>query len=149
MNAKTSFAFLMLAVAVVPSKEICYKSCASSCLGRINSLDVTPCDGEPCIFRQGSTKNITISFTPYDVMTSANIYAHVNDGIKIPLTFNHDACQGHGLTCPLNRFLPVKLEFPVELNGMHPSHGNHKVEVVIMNQNDQDVVCGSIEMFFV
>ena len=150
MNAKTSFACLLFAVAVVPSKEICYKNCASSCLGRINNLDITPCDREPCVFRKGSTKNITIDFTPYEVMTSANVYAHVNNGlVKIPLTFNHDACRGHGLTCPLNRFLPVKLEFAVELKRMYPPHGNHKAEVVIMNQDNQDVVCGSVELFCV
>ena len=149
MDAKLSFAVLLLAFAVASSKEISYQSCASSGVGRINYVDVSPCDREPCVFRRGRTETITISFTPNEEITSAKIYAYGYKGfLRLPLSLRPgpDACQGYGLTCPLKSFTPAKLEFPVEIKKMYVPPGNYKVEVVIMNQNNRKVVCGSIEL---
>lgn len=147
MDAKLSFVVLLLAFAVASSKEISYQSCASSGVGRINYVDITPCDREPCVFRRGSTETITISFTPNEEITRAEIFVYgIKGSLRIPLPLPSDACQGYGLTCPLKSFTPAKLEFPLEINGMYVPPGNYKVEALIMDQNKQKVVCGSIEL---
>ncbi|KAL9972355.1 hypothetical protein ACROYT_G018640, partial [Oculina patagonica] len=99
MNTKVSVALLLLAVAAVSSKTISFQKCGSSPFGLV---DITPCDQEPCVFRRGRRETITISFTAYDVITEATIYAYGIKGFwRIPLPINHDACQGYGLTYPL------------------------------------------------
>lgn len=113
-------------------------------------MDITPCDQEPCVFRRGRREIITISFTPNKVITEATIYAYGIKGFwRIPLPINHDACQGYGLTCPLNGgiFSNYKLVFPLEISEMYPvPAGNYSLEILMKDQNNSLVFCGIIKL---
>ena len=92
-------------------------------LGEITSIDVKPCDQDPCILKLGSNETVTVNFIPHEVVTSAEINAYAifgSDRIPLPVP-DRDACQGHGLTCPLKSDVPVEFMYTIYLSPDFPS----------------------------
>lgn len=120
---------------VVDTKTVRTKICPSpKSTAKLNSVDITPCDAEPCIFHRGKTVSLGVVFVPTSETKTLKTVIKGKIGpvwIGFPLD-NPDACQHSGITCPLkagteyhfNYTLPVKTEYPaiklmvsVELKG--------------------------------
>jgi len=85
------------------AKSVNFTNCGSQG-AEILSLDITPCDEEPCNVKIGSTVVGTLEFTAKEYLASGRVKAYaVIDGFDIPLPFPTDACQGYGLRCPVKK----------------------------------------------
>ena len=147
MNANIFFGLMLLTIDAVSSRRIRYQSCASQTLGEIISLDVTPCDQDPCVFRRGKQETVTVKFIPRETIASAKIYAiGLKGSAGLPLPINHDACQGYGLTCPLKAGVQAELVFSVKLPLIYIPPGEYAMEAFIKDQNNNVVVCGKIAL---
>lgn len=147
MNPIVSLVLLLFASPGVSSKTIDFQSCASPKFGKISSVDVTPCDEDPCVFKRGSNETVTITFTPNEMVTEAKIFAYGIRGIfhvRLPIG-NPDACQDHGLTCPLKSGVEVKLDYTAYVQESCPT-GKFKVEALMKDQNGDVVICGIINV---
>ncbi|KXJ13076.1 Epididymal secretory protein E1 [Exaiptasia diaphana] len=79
-----------------------YKDCGSKG-ATIVRLDISPCEEEPCNFKTGTTVTGTLTFVAKEYFTSGRVKAYaVIEGVDLPLPIPTDACQGYGLTCPIN-----------------------------------------------
>ena len=148
MRALISFLVLLLAVASVISKQISFQNCTESReLGEITSIDLTPCEQDPCILKLGSNETVTINFTPHEVVTSAEINAYAIFGSeRIPLPVpERDACQGHGLTCPLKSGVPVEFVYTISLSPDFPSGIKLQLKVEFMDQDNNSLICGIVK----
>ena len=126
------------------SREVPFTKCASP-FGQLSSVDVTPCDSDPCVFESGTNETIAVTFTPNEVVSKGDIHLYVSKwGIrkKLPLKNPH-LCEGYGLKCPLKKDLPVKLSITGQIPQGAPS-GTYEVEAELVDQNGGTVVCGII-----
>lgn len=141
---------LLLAIDAISSKRIRHQSCTSQTRGEIMSVDVTPCDQDPCSFRRGVQETLTIKFIPSEDFSSAKIYANGMKDMRgsersISLPINHNACQGYGLTCPQQAGVLAELAFSVKPPFYIP-RGDYALEVFIKDQNNNMVVCAKISL---
>ena len=148
MDANIFFAVMLLTIGVVSSKRISYQRCGGSQVhGEIISVDVTPCDQDPCVFRRGKQETFTIKFIPRQLITSAKVYARGWKGSRsMPLPINHDACHGYGLSCPLKVGVQAELVFSVKPPAFYIPRGEYAISAYIKDQNDSLVVCGKISL---
>lgn len=147
MNANIFFAVMLLTIGAVSSKRIRYQSCGSQTRAEISSVDITPCDQDPCVFRRGKQETFTVKFIPRELITSAKIYANgMMGGAKIPLPINHDVCQGYGLSCPLKAGVEAELVFSVKLHAFYIPRGEYAMEAYMKDQNGNLVVCVKINL---
>ena len=141
--------FLLVSLLAVAScKKISYQKCPSTKeLGEIVSIDITPCEEEPCALKKGGNETITITFIPHEVVTGAKIYAYAIIGrihVRLPLP-NPDACQGYGLSCPLKSGVKVKFALVEFISPYFPS-GNLKLKAQIKDQNGKSLICGIVKL---
>ena len=147
MNANIFFVVMLLTIGAVSSKTIGYQRCSSQTRGEIISVDVTPCDQDPCIFRSGNRETFTVKFIPRELITSPKLYASgIKGSMTIPLMRGQDACQGYGLNCPLQAGVQAELEFSMKLPPFSILRGDYGMEAYIKDQNDNLVVCGKIDL---
>lgn len=133
------FIFLAVLATSVYSKRVSYKNCSSQKqLGETIYMDVTPCDEDPCILKAGDNATITISFKPYETVTSAKLFAYADD-YPLPIP-KPNACDGHGLACPLKVNTPVNLVFSQEIREYYPS-GTYTLEAGLKDQNGVIIIC--------
>lgn len=79
-----------------------FKDCGSK-ESSIVSLDLSPCTEEPCKFNINTTVVGKLTFQSKEYITNGRVKAYaVIDGVTFPLPISSDACQGYGLTCPIN-----------------------------------------------
>jgi len=142
------FCTLMLSISEVNLREVPFQNCASQKEhGEVTSVDVTPCDEDPCIFKHGTNETVAVSFIPHEVVTRAKILAYaIKWGMRFPLPLpNPNACQGYGMTCPLKSSVPVKLTFTQEVSESAPS-GSYKLEAILTDQNGDTIICGIFQI---
>ena len=126
------------------SKEVPFKECEKPS-GQLHSVDVTPCIGNPCIFKPGTTETVTVTFTPNEVVSTGKIslYAKILfTWIKLPLK-NPNVCEGHGVKCPLQEGVPVEVSVTQQVPQGVPS-GTRQLKAKLVDQNGGTVVCGII-----
>ena len=149
MKAALFLVVSLLAVAAVSCKQISYQNCSSSTeeLAEIVSIDLTPCDDEPCVLKKGANETVTITFIPHEVVTDAKIYAYAIFGlIPVPLPLpNPDACQKHGLTCPLKSGVQVEFVLTEYISLDFPS-GKLKLKAEIKDQDGKSLLCGIVPL---
>lgn len=86
MNAVFFLPAALLGIPTVLSKQIQFDSCKQHELGEITSIDLTPCDEESCVLKQGNSETVTVNFTPHEVVTAAKMYAYAIFGlVPVPL----------------------------------------------------------------
>nr|XP_058954984.1 NPC intracellular cholesterol transporter 2-like [Pocillopora verrucosa] len=141
--------FLLVSLlAVVSCKKISYQKCPSTKeLGEIVSIDVTPCEEEPCVLKKGSNETVTITFIPHEVVTGAKIYAYAIKGpihVRLPVP-NPNACQDHGLSCPLKSGVQVEFVLVEFVSPSVPS-GDVKLEAQIKDQDGKSLICGIVKL---
>lgn len=85
-------------------REVNFEKCASNKFVTVESLDITPCSEEPCIFHKGSTVTVTVEFTPLKNVSSGVLDVDaIAFGARIPMIKKSDICKGHGATCPFEK----------------------------------------------
>ena len=135
---------LIISSEEILSREVPFTKCASP-FGQLNSVDVTPCNGNPCIFKPGTTETVAVSFTPNEVVSNGKIslYAKIFFGwMKLPLR-NPNICEGYGLKCPLEKGVRQELSVSKQVPQGLPS-GIREVKAKLVDQNGGTVVCGII-----
>ena len=89
---------------VTVGRKIKFKKCEGEAgYVTISSVDVTPCDADPCVFIKGTTVNTTVTFTPTKPVEGGKLEILGILGrfkIKLPLD-EPDICKGHNVECPL------------------------------------------------
>lgn len=151
MKAALVFAAFLLAVGTVSSKRISYGKCTAPDTtpenGEISTIDVSPCDEDPCVLKRGGNTTVTINFIPHEAVTAAKIYAWAFLGlvpVSLPIP-SSDACQGHGLTCPLKSGIQVELVYAMFISEDVPS-GSFKLDAGLKDQNDKSIICGKVSL---
>ena len=89
-----------------------------------------------------------MKFIPRESITSLKLFIY---GIKgsttlIPLLIKQDACQGHGLNCPLKAGVQAELVFSLKIPTFYMLRGEYGLEASIKDQNGNLVVCGKIDL---
>ena len=126
------------------SKEVPFQKCDKPS-GQLNSVDVTPCNGNPCIFKPGTNETVTVTFTPNEVVSKGKISLYADTFLgwkKLPLR-NPNICEGYGLKCPLEKGVRQELSFTEQIPQGLPS-GIREVKAKLVDQNGGTVVCGII-----
>ena len=126
------------------SKEVPFQTCDKPS-GRLNSVDVTPCHGNPCVFKRGTNETVTVTFTPNEVVSKGKIslYAKLLLGwIELSLR-NPNICEGYGLKCPLAKGVREELSVTERVPQVLPS-STREVKAKLFDQNGRTVVCGII-----
>ncbi|XP_002741349.1 NPC intracellular cholesterol transporter 2-like [Saccoglossus kowalevskii] len=137
--------FALFCVAVLPSislqKTVTYKDCGSV-MGSIQSVEVSPCSSEPCVFKKSSNVTITIHFTAKEAVTKATSSVHgIIGGVPIPFPLPQpDACKDSGLKCPLVSGQAYDFQQQLEVKSSYPSL-KLVVEWEIKDQANKDIVC--------
>lgn len=151
MKGALFFVAFLLVATTVSSKTISYGKCTAPDTtpenGEISSIDVTPCDEDPCVLKKGGNTTVTINFIPHEVVTAAKIYAWAFIGFlpaPVPVP-NPDACTGHGLTCPLKSGAQVELVYTMFISDDLPS-GSLKLDVGLKDQDDKSIICGKVSL---
>ena len=149
MRAALFLVSFLLAVGTVSSKSISYGNCTAPDTtpenGELTAIDVSPCDEDPCVLKRGGNATLTINFTSHEDVIAAKIYAWVFFGLEpvaVPLP-SPDACQGHGLSCPLKSGVQVELVSTIFISEFFPS-GSLKVDVGLSDQNGKSIICGKV-----
>lgn len=103
-----------------------FKTCdEDKAVGKLISIDVTPCPVEPCVLHKRTNVTATITFCPYVTVTDGTLEVYGTWGIghfKIPFPLEHpDACKYHGLECPLKPNVNYSLEITLPVKPVYPS----------------------------
>ena len=90
---------------------------------------------------------MTINFTPHEDVTTSKIFVWVFIGfepvaVSVP---SSDACQGHGLTCPLKSGVQVEFVYGMYISEDIPS-GSFKLDAGLKDQNDKSIICGKVAL---
>ena len=151
MKAALFLVAFLLGVEGLSSKSISYGKCTAPGTtpenGEISAVDVIPCDEDPCVLKRGGNTTVTIEFIPHEAVTASKIYAWVFFGL-VPVALpvpSSDACQGHGLTCPLKSGSQVELVYDLFISEDFPT-GSLKLDAGLNDQNGKSVVCGKVTL---
>lgn len=151
MKAALFLVAFLLAVGTVSAKSISYGKCTAPDTtpenGEITAIDVSPCDEDPCVLKRGGNTTVTINFTPHEDVTTSKIYAWVFFGlvpVAVPVP-SSDACQGHGLTCPLKSGVQMELVYAIFISEDFPS-GSFKLDAGLSDQNGKSIICGKVKL---
>lgn len=129
-GALVLFSFLVFHSTAAVKNAIQVEPCKGKLplLAKLNSVDVTPCPSQPCIFHKGTTVNATISFTPNEDVLDGKLEASGKLGpVEVPFPLPHpEACKDHGLKCPLKKGVEVGLKLSLPIKDDYPS-----VEVLV------------------
>ncbi|KAK2556058.1 Mite group 2 allergen Gly d 2.02 [Acropora cervicornis] len=126
------------------SREVPFTKCPSP-FGLLNSVDVTPCNGNPCVFKPGTNETVTVTFTPNEVVSKGDIHLYAKRGliwIELPLKNPH-IC--HELHCPLKKGVPETLSVTQQVPRIL-APGTNELKADIVDQNGGMVVCGIIKV---
>ncbi|KAK7103120.1 NPC intracellular cholesterol transporter 2-like [Littorina saxatilis] len=143
MATLSLLAFFLPLAASVPVDF--FKPCDS--VGKINSLDVTPCVGSGlCQFPRGQDITINVNFTMGSEITAAKpaVFAYLGF-LKVPEPFpmEQDSCGHFSRNCPLAANIEQTYTTHVLIKDAYP-----KIRVVaewqIRDQNDQIVICFAV-----
>ena len=86
MGAFVFFATLLFSVSAVNSKKVRFQHCASQEEhGEVTSVDVTPCDDDPCVFKPGTNETVAVSFIPHEV-EDFGVRNQMGDALSVAIT---------------------------------------------------------------
>ena len=118
------FGLLAFCSTVAVGNPVEWKKCANvKTLAEINSVDITPCKSQPCVFHKGTTVKCTIKFTPKEDVTNGTLETFgIISGVKVPFPLPQPkACQDHGLDCPLKQGVQAELTISLAVKEAFPS----------------------------
>nr|XP_053643274.1 ecdysteroid-regulated 16 kDa protein-like [Cherax quadricarinatus] len=123
---------ILLALSALAYGKPRFTDCGSGATVNLNDITITGCDnpGQYCIFKRGTYANMSLPFTPNTEVQQ--LTARVTGTIVIPVPFPvnpENACNGSGLTCPLQPFQTSIYRASVQVFTFYPpvSKRNFKV----------------------
>lgn len=140
-------AFLLLAGTAqflsVSAKNISFDDCGSK-VGKLVSIDITPCKEEPCTLYKGEKATCTIIFIPSEEISSAKIQVYgIISEIKVPWK-SFDLCS---LTkCPIKSGQETKIILSLFVSPKYPSPLKLVVDIETKEQNKQMVFCAKFAL---
>lgn len=91
--------------------------------GGLKEVRINPCDSEPCVFHKGTSPTIEVDFkAPNDSPTlTASLTANIA-GMEIPAPgFDKDACNNHGIPCPVKANQQYTYSYTMLVNKAFPN----------------------------
>ncbi|XP_020908071.1 NPC intracellular cholesterol transporter 2 [Exaiptasia diaphana] len=146
MKPAISLALIITVVTSIQAMKLNFTDCGSY-LGEIHSLEVNPCTSDPCVLKRGDNMTSVISFTPHEQVSAAKIdinaiIAGSPIHVHIP---NPNACDGHGLKCPLEKGKKVELVVSQVIRRSAPP-GRYRIRTELKEQYGIDVFCDEIRI---
>lgn len=91
--------------------------------GKLISVDLTPCPSQPCVFHKGTNVTATIKFSPDLMVPDGTLEVFgIIFGIKTHFPLPHpNACENHGLVCPLKSGVTYSLELTLPIKPYYPT----------------------------
>lgn len=126
----------------VIGKSVTFKKCKSEDITDVSSVDITPCDSEPCVFKKGSTVNTTVTFTQKKPQDGGKLEVFgMAFGVKVKLPVDQpDICQGHNLECPLKAGKEYEFHLSMVVKGWFPPVPT-TVQADVKDKNGKVVMC--------
>ncbi|XP_076442844.1 NPC intracellular cholesterol transporter 2-like [Babylonia areolata] len=129
---------VIAAAFVAAASPVVFKDCGSES-GTIKSVDVIPCDTEPCPFARGKFANVTIVYTAnVDISKCHTKVTGYVMGAPVPFPVPDLQCQNlnrtikKGETFTYTNAVMVKPEYP---------HVRVVVQWEVLDENDKKIVC--------
>ncbi|XP_031557482.1 NPC intracellular cholesterol transporter 2-like [Actinia tenebrosa] len=121
----------------VSGKNISFADCGSK-VGKIVSIDISPCKVEPCTFYKGENATCTIMFIPREDLSSAVIQAFgIISDVKVPWK-SWSLCN---LTkCPVKNAQETKIVLSLVVSPEYPTI-KLVVDIEMKDQTKQMVFC--------
>ncbi|EDO43439.1 predicted protein [Nematostella vectensis] len=133
---------------LVPSstKTIKYRDCGSQ-EGEIVGMDISPCDSEPCVLKRGTSVDGSLTFIPHEDLKRAKLSAHaIIDKLPLPLPIPSDACQGYGLSCPVDSGVKSMFKIHQAIESEFPV-GNLTLKAAVTDSDTSQVVfCFEVDL---
>ncbi|XP_041353607.1 NPC intracellular cholesterol transporter 2-like isoform X2 [Gigantopelta aegis] len=123
-------------------------SAESSVVGKIDSLDVSSCDPEPCQLKHNTNTTVTIKLTTNEQVTAGKTVVYgIIDGLPVPFPIHpNDACKN--MPCPVSTGATVTYQNKIFILPSYP-----KIKLVvkweIQDQNGKDIICFAIPAIIV
>ena len=103
---------LFLCLQLATAKNVHFNNCRGT--SAVVSVDISPCEKEPCVFYKGTNVTYTVTFKPSQRVKNSEqtkLKFVADAGImkkNLPLK-NPMACENHGIICPLEPGVQVTL----------------------------------------
>lgn len=129
---------LIAYLALVVADSVKFKDCGSV-ESKIQTVDITPCPQEPCIFQKGSSVNVSVTFTSNVAIQNATTKVYgIIAGAKISFPQPPYACQN--MTCPVPASKTVSYKNSVNVLKIYPSL-SLVVQWEVVDTNGKMVFC--------
>ena len=146
IEAALFFVVFVAFAAPTSAKSVNFTDCGSE-VGKLVSVDISPCDSEPCVLKIGTTVSVTITLIPHEQVTSGLVEATaVIDGVNLPVPVpNPDPCQGYGMSCPLAGGKQQEMALKQYIEESFPAV---KLQLIvdILDQSNKKVFCGQLDL---
>ncbi|KAF3701265.1 Epididymal secretory protein E1 16.5 kDa secretory protein [Channa argus] len=120
MDVRTGFTVLFCIIGFTCARKVQFKDCGST-TGKVDSVDIDPCDSTPCQLHKGKSYTVNVTFSSsVDSKTSTAVVHGIIAGVPVPFPVPiEDGCKS-GIQCPIQKQityhyateLPVKSEYP-------------------------------------
>ena len=145
MLVKAALLIVIIAAFTAPSsaKSVNFTDCGSE-TGELVSVDITPCDSDPCVLKKGSAVKVTSTFIPHEEVTSGKVEVFVILGpLKLPYPVPPDLCGSYDLSCPLPSGKSQETVLEVTVMKSLPAV---KVQFIadILDQSGKKLICGKL-----
>ncbi|XP_045188028.1 NPC intracellular cholesterol transporter 2-like [Mercenaria mercenaria] len=122
------------------TKNVDFKDCGSLG-GKINAVDVNPCDDEPCVLHQGKNVTVNVNFTALENSVGAKTVVHgIIGGVPVPFPVPSDCCNNRNLKCPITSGVT-----DIYTNAVYCSPSYPKIRLVVkwevQDDNGKDLFC--------
>lgn len=128
------------------AKTVKFQKCPGKAKSDVNSVDISPCDADRCVFHKGTNVTFTLKFVPKETVTASpntiiEFFAEAGPiKRRIPLD-NPMACEKHGLTCPLKPGVEATLVSTSLVKQSFPSGIPFTGRFDMKDQNKEMVFC--------
>ena len=133
--------FFAILISLAYGKTVKYADCGST-KSVVSSVDINPCDAEPCVLHKGTNVSVSIEFTPNEDVTAGKAVVH---GIimHVPAPFplpDADLCKFSSPTCPLKAGQKYVYKNNLEVKSIYPSL-RLVVQWELKDSNNNELVC--------
>ena len=141
-----AFAVFFAMLPLVAAKMVHFTVCGKP-KGELISLDITPCDQEPCIMKRGSNVTLLMTFKSKEEATKLKMKATGRVGpISLPVSIpNPDGCKGHGVHCPLQENVQYEMKLVQTVDPHFPTFPI-TLMMELKDQDDKDVLCAEVKL---
>ncbi|KAM9354110.1 NPC intracellular cholesterol transporter 2-like [Pholidichthys leucotaenia] len=140
MDPRAGVLVLVCLTAFCSGEFVKFIDCGSTS-GKVATVDIHPCDSQPCQLHKGDSYTVNVTFSSVvESPTSQAVVHGIIAGVPVPFTIpEEDGCKS-GIQCPIQKqqtyhyqaTLPVKAEYPsIKLT----------VEWELRDNNNNDLFC--------